>query len=504
MISFLQNSDSYNADESKTKGESEGVFLPEKKDDIKDILKRARDEKFTLTVSAKRTGVCGGCVPHGGYVLSTEKMDRIIGIGQKDDGYFVRVEPCVTVRQLSDTLLTKHMDGIADLTEGAFQSFKDDKRKFFYPVDPTEMEGSLGGNAATNASGPRTLKYGPTRNWICGLGIILGDGTELDIPRGKYFAEGRHFDIKVGSKQLSFDIPSYEFNTDVKNAAGVYSKENMDLIDLFIGSEGLFGVFTYVDVRLTEWHPLTSNIMFFPDDDSALSFIYEMKKECDPEFLEYFDCASIDLVRRSYSCDPNIPAPPKERCSAVFFDLADESCYDTISKIAEKNGGSLDNSWCSSDRKDREAMFRFRHSVPQAIFEYVASLKDHMPDIHKMGTDMSVPDDKSDEMMSFYRKTLDESSLEYVIFGHMGNNHPHVEIILKDMDDFKKAKDCYDKFARKAVELGGSPSAEHGIGKIKNDYIEMMYGPKGKEEIIRLKRTLDPDMILNIGNMVVP
>ena len=110
MISFLQNSDSYNTDESKTKGDSEGVYLPENKDDIVEIIKRARQEKFTLTVSAKRTGVCGGCVPHGGYVLSTERMDRIIGIGRKDDGYFVRVEPCVTVRQLSDALLTKHMD----------------------------------------------------------------------------------------------------------------------------------------------------------------------------------------------------------------------------------------------------------------------------------------------------------------------------------------------------------------------------------------------------------
>ena len=69
---------------------------------------------------------------------------------------------------------------------------------------------------------------------------------------------------------------------------------------------------------------------------------------------------------------------------------------------------------------------------------------------------------------------------------------------------FKRAKECYDEFARKAVELGGSPSAEHGIGKIKNHYIEMMYGPEGREEIIRLKRTLDPDMILNIGNMVIP
>ena len=503
MITFLRNSEAYNIDESKSKGESEGVFIPENPDDIKEILQRARQEKFQLTVCANRTGVCGCCVPHGGYVLSVERMDRILGIGY-DDGYFVRVEPCVSVRQLSDALLTKHMDNIQDLTEGALQRFKDDRTAYFYPIDPTEMNGSIGGNAATNASGPRTLKYGPTRNWVCGLGIILTDGSEIYVPRGRYFAKGRHFNVEIDSIKLDFDIPDYDFNTSVKNAAGVYCKEDMDLIDLFIGSEGLFGIFSYVDVRLTEWHPLISNIMFFPNDRSALSFIKDMKKECDPEFLEYFDCGSIDLVRRSYSCDPNIPAPPKERCSAVFFDLADESQYPVISEIAGRYGGSLDDSWCSSDRRDREAMFRFRHSVPQAIFEYVASLKGHMPGIHKMGTDMSVPDERNDEMMSYYKEVLDGHSLEYVIFGHMGNNHPHVEIILKDMEDFRKAKECYDLFARKSIELGGSPSAEHGIGKIKTDYIEMMYGKEGKEQIIALKKELDSFMILNIGNMVVP
>ena len=90
MITFLSNSDQYNIDESKSRGESEGVFLPNDIDQIKEILKRARDENFKITVCGNRTGVCGGSVPHGGYVLSTERMDRILGIGY-DDGYYVRV-----------------------------------------------------------------------------------------------------------------------------------------------------------------------------------------------------------------------------------------------------------------------------------------------------------------------------------------------------------------------------------------------------------------------------
>ena len=154
------------------------------------------------------------------------------------------------------------------------------------------------------------------------------------------------------------------------------------------------------------------------------------------------------------------------------------------------------------DQDDRGRMFEFRHSVPKSIFEYVASLKEEMPALNKMGTDMSVPEEKSDEMMAFYKQTLDSFDLEYVIFGHLGDFHPHVEIILKDLEDLRKAREAYAILAQKAVDLGGSPSAEHGIGKLKRDYIRMMYGEKGIEEIRSLKRYFDPNMILNRGDMI--
>ena len=115
---------------------------------------------------------------------------------------------------------------------------------------------------------------------------------------------------------------------------------------------------------------------------------------------------------------------------------------------------------------------------------------------------MSVPEERSAEMMSFYHSTLQSFGLEYVIFGHLGNCHPHVEIILKDMDDYHKAKEAYAILAAKSVELGGSPSAEHGIGKLKRDYIRMMYGDEGVEDIRKLKAYFDPNMILNRGDMV--
>ncbi|MBO6083728.1 MAG: FAD-binding oxidoreductase, partial [Candidatus Methanomethylophilaceae archaeon] len=347
MQRFSPDPDSpYTIDECKIRGNADFVFIPDDEEELRSELVRCNDEGIPVTINAMRTGLCGGGVPEGGEVISLERMDRMIGIGQCERGFFVRTQPCVTVRKLRDTILMKHIDGFADVTPGACDAFRNDKRKFFYPVDPTEMDGSIGGNIATNASGPRTFKYGPTRNWVISIKLILTDGRVLRVDRGKHFAEGRHFSADVDGIHLEFDMPSYDFNTSVKNAGGLYSKEGMDLIDVFIGSEGILGVIAEADVLLTEWHPLISNIAFMPDDASALSLIKDVRHDSmvSPEFLEYFDCASIDLVRRSYSCDPNIPAPPKERCSAVFFDLADESCYDTISKIAEKNGGSLNNS----------------------------------------------------------------------------------------------------------------------------------------------------------------
>ena len=509
MQRFSPDPDSpYTIDECKIRGRADSVSIPDDEEELRSEISRCNDSKIPVTVNAMRTGLCGGGVPEGGEVISLERLDRMIGLGVRDDGYFLRTQPCVTVRKLRDTVMMKHIDGFSDVTPGACELFLKDKRRFFYPVDPTEMDSSIGGNIAANSSGPRTFKYGPTRNWVISIKVILADGSAIRIDRGRHFADGRHFSADVDGKHLEFDVPSYDFNTSVKNAGGLYSKEGMDLIDMFIGSEGILGIVAEADVLLAEWHPLISNIAFMPDDASALSLIKDVRHDpvIAPEFLEYFDCGSIDLIRRVSDSDPTILRPPEQRCSAVFLDMALDDAvrerYQRLFELIRKNGGDPSLSWAGHDQDDRGRMFEFRHSVPKSIFEYVASLKEEMPALNKMGTDMSVPEDRSDEMMAFYKKTLDSYGLEYVIFGHLGDFHPHVEIILKDLEDLRKAREAYAVLAQKAVDLGGSPSAEHGIGKLKRDYIRMMYGEKGIEEIRSLKRYFDPNMILNRGDMI--
>ncbi len=507
----IGHSTGYLTDESKMTGHADNVLLPYSEQELREILRVYNSKGTPVTVAAMRTGVSGGSVPKGGDVLSLEHMKGVLGVGKDERGYFLRVLPCTTLREIDETLARRSFSSLEDVTEGACESLANEPAAYFYPVDPTEMEGSIGGNIATNASGPRTYRYGPTRDWIRRIKVAMADGALAEVVRGEQKAEGRRMGFAAGRNYYSFDLPGYDFNSSVKNAAGPRICEDMDLLDLFIGSEGIFGVVSEADIYLAPRHPLVSNVLFFPDDESALAAVKEIRSDSriDPEFLEFMDARSIELVRSRKKADPlsiRIPDLPAEAGSALFFDLPDDGSLDAryaaLEEVAKRHGSSLEASWCGHEDSDRERMRELRHSIPETIFEYVASLKGEMPKIHKLGSDMSVPDEAADEMMAFYREKLEEAGLEYCMFGHIGDNHPHVEIVLKSMDEFERAKAIYEEFAAKAVELGGSPSAEHGIGKIKTRYMELLYGRKGVEELRKVKSVLDPNWILCPGNLV--
>jgi len=123
------------------------------------------------------------------------------------------------------------------------------------------------------------------------------------------------------------------------------------------------------------------------------------------------------------------------------------------------------------------------------------------PEIHKLGTDMSVPREHIKEMMKYYHKILDETGLDYVIWGHIGNFHVHVNILPRNSEELELGLKIYKKFAEKAVFFGGSISAEHGIGRLKTEYLKIMYSEDEIEEMRRIKRILDPQAIFNKGNI---
>ncbi len=143
-----------------------------------------------------------------------------------------------------------------------------------------------------------------------------------------------------------------------------------------------------------------------------------------------------------------------------------------------------------------------RHLIPETVNALIAQRKQKHSRVHKLGTDMAVPDEHLETIIAFYKQLLEEAKMEYIIFGHIGDNHLHVNILPRTNEEVDDGMRIYQRFARKAVELGGTVSAEHGIGKLKRPFLKVMYGESGLQEMAAVKRVLDPDWILNPGNMI--
>ena len=143
----------------------------------------------------------------------------------------------------------------------------------------------------------------------------------------------------------------------------------------------------------------------------------------------------------------------------------------------------------------------FRHTVPETINQIIGQRKKDMPELHKIATDLAVPDGKLEEMVETYHTRLQNTGLQYAIFGHAGNNHLHVNMMPKNEEELAIAEELYDVFARKAVDLGGTVAAEHGIGKLKKPFLKYLFGEEGLTQMKAIKFALDPENMLGRGTL---
>lgn len=456
-------------------GRAEAVFIPEGINDISFFLKEADREKTPVTVSGAGTGTSGGRVPFGGAVLSLERMNKIKSISRTRSGGSVIAEAGVLISDLKDAA---------------------DKEGLFYTYDPTEQAAFVGGTLATNASGARSFKYGPTRKFTKAMRLVLADGTVLDLKRGDYAARGGAFDLDLGKKRIKFNIPEYKM-PEVKNAAGYYAKKGMDLVDLFIGQEGTLAVIAECELELaSKPQDILSCLAFFSDEEKAISFCREAK-ETGALAIEYFDDNSLGLLRAG---DRRIP--PNANC-AIFFeeDLADkkdeERALNKWQGLLLKYSLSPDDVWAAMTEKERKEFQYLRHAVPEMINEKVRRNK--MP---KLSTDLAVPDNKFMEMFYFYKECAKNCGMDYLLFGHIGDSHLHFNILPTTEELYEEGKKICTALVRKSVSLGGTVSAEHGIGKMRRDYLKMLYGESGMREMAAVKKTWDPNGILGRGNII--
>jgi len=504
----------YLTDESRLSAKPfEYLFFPKNEAELAAVLRSMNEQKIPVTIAGARTGLVGGSVPPAGAVISLEMFDQIEAIryDPHTDEWRVSAQAGVSLLNLDNFLTSRQAPGLNDASEqvkAELARFKDDADSFFYPPDPTETTASLGGTVATNASGARTYRYGPTRAWIRGIRVFLANGEYLDIPRGKVFASpaGQFTITSATGAACSFQIPDYSL-PKTKNASGLYSTPQMDLIDLFIGSEGLLGVITRVEVALLKRQNKIAMIQFLDSDDQAVRLTQALRLE--PrlvlDYLEFYSENTLQLLRdlqNSPGFPAGIPQIPSLARSALFFEMdydpeTDELVLSALEEKISSCGADLADSWAATDEREMEAFTRLRHLVPETINGIIAERQQQYPGIHKLGTDLAVPDQHLPEMWDLYKSGCDAQYFEWVAFGHIGNNHIHVNILPRDMTELQSALALFEEFARRAVELGGAVSAEHGIGKIKAKFLHLMYSPEQIDQMRQVKRALDPNGILN-------
>ncbi|MGD8519687.1 MAG: FAD-binding oxidoreductase [Desulfobacterales bacterium] len=509
----------YLTDESKLSPQPfDHLFFPLDEAELAAILKQMSESKINVTIAGARTGLVGGCVPQKGALVSLENFDciRALTYDHNAGEWQTQSQCAVNLRSLNDQISSKNFPDVehsGDQTAiNALKRFKDDPADYFYPPDPTELSASLGGTVATNASGARTFRYGPTRDWVRGIRVMLSNGEILSIPRGQYFASPEHEFIVRDSKgsDLRIKLPSYRM-PPTKNTAGYFTAPQMDLIDLFIGSEGSFGIITEVTAALAKRTEKISIVQFLKSDEQAIELVYALRNEkrIELDFLEFYSGNALEFLRQRQLRDPksiDMPTIPEKAGAALFFEfnfeaMADNLDYTALEETINRCGASFSNSWAGYENRELQRMKDFRHILPEAINAIIAERKKQYPALHKLGTDLAVPDNRLHDMWQTYREHLETADLQWVAFGHIGDNHVHINILPRDTDELQKGLELYELFAAKAIEFGGSVSAEHGIGKMKIKFMELMYTPEEIDEMRAVKLALDPESLLNPGNI---
>ena len=505
----------YLSDESKLSAKPfDYLFFPKTEAELAAVVKFLNQKRVPFTVAGARTGLVGGCVPQEGALISLEHLDKVAEVYRDEPSgeWRVKAQTSVSLKNLDSMLRAKQMPFLEQSSDEAirrhYAEFREDPNQYFYPPDPTEMSASLGGSVVTNASGARTYHYGPTRAWVRGMRVCLANGEYLDIPRGKYFASraGQFIvrDSKGGATTIT--IPNYP-QPRTKSTAGFFAAPQMDLIDLFIGSEGVLGIVTSVDVALLRHEDKVSIIQFMDSDEQAVTLADALRSEVrlQLDFLEFYSGNALSLLRRLQREEPStvgMPPIPENANAALFFEMsfdphqADQD-FSILETVINACGGSLERSWAGYESRELDRFKVFRHMVPETINSIIAERKKQYPGIHKLGTDMAVPDGHMREMWDLYRSRCEALQLEWCAFGHIGNNHIHVNILPRNLEELEKGMQLYEVFAKRAVELGGSVSAEHGIGKIKTKYLKVMFNPEQIDQMRSVKKALDPKGLLN-------
>jgi D-lactate dehydrogenase (cytochrome) len=491
-------------------GHAVELVTPTSEAELADTLRTATS---VLPIGAQ-SSLTGGATPMGDTIVSTARLNQI----DSPEASSVRVGAGVPLSVLDATL------GEAGR---------------YYPPLPTFMGAFVGGTIATNAAGAATFKYGTTRSWITSITVMLASGEVLDIERGQVHAHpDGHFEIGLSTGTVRVPVPSYRMPDVAKLSAGYYAARGMDLIDLFIGSEGTLGIVTAATLRILPVRPaFCLTFVPFRDRHVALGLVGELRRTAketwksgdarglDVSSIEHMDARSLQLVREDgldRSLGITIPADatmallvtlelaPGTRPDEAFSELGsalDTAAPDTplvrFGRLLHKAGALADVAIAvPGDRARADQLLALREGVPASVNRRVAIAK-HAVDgrIAKTAADMIVPFERIEELLAFYEAEFARRNLDGAVWGHISDGNLHPNVIPRTFADVEAGNAAMLAFGREVARLGGAPLAEHGVGRnpIKQQLLRDLYGESGIDEMRAVKRALDPEWKLSPG-----
>ena len=407
---------------------------------ISKVMKLAWERSIPVTVRGSGTGLVGAAVPiEGGILLETTRMNKILELDM--DNLTLTVQPGVLLMELA-----------------AFAEEND----FLYPPDPGEKSATIGGNISTNAGGMRAVKYGVTRDYVRALTVVMPNGEILTL----------------GGKVA-------------KNSSG-YS-----LKDLVIGSEGTLCIICEAVLKLIPLPKLSVSLLVpFKDMKSAIEAVPKIiRSKVTPTAVEYMSRDTI-LFSESY-LGKRFPDTKNEAYILLTFDgSTEEQVERDMNEVAEL---CLELGAADAYIVDTEERKKSVWSARGAFLEAIKASTTEMDEC-----DVVVPKNKIDEYIKFTHALSDELGVRIPSFGHAGDGNLHIYICRDGLSDGEWEKTlnlCFDRMYKKAEEIGGLVSGEHGIGYAKKEYLKRQLGETQISLMQGIKQVFDPKNILNPGKI---